>query len=272
VFATAREKARQTSCASNEKQLGLGFIQYAEDYDEMWPSGNQADGDALTGVGWAGQIYGYEKSTGVYACPDDPTTGGGTSVPVSYAFNVNLAGGGFETTGNLASLNAPSNTVLLVEVENVAVGAGSATLADGEVGNCSPDCSATVTGNQTTIAASVTEPADLNDQSAGVASSGVSGRGIFYATGFMGGVGQGGWYWIPSGTGVHTQGANYLGADGHVKWLRPNSVSPGFNATSATGTQTTVYNTGTYDAHTDNACATGELTNGADFTLTFSAI
>jgi prepilin-type N-terminal cleavage/methylation domain-containing protein len=39
VFAKAREKARQISCASNEKQIGLGFIQYSQDYDERWPSG-----------------------------------------------------------------------------------------------------------------------------------------------------------------------------------------------------------------------------------------
>ena len=32
VFATAREKARQTSCASNEKQLGLAVLQYSTDY------------------------------------------------------------------------------------------------------------------------------------------------------------------------------------------------------------------------------------------------
>ncbi len=34
VFARAREKARQTSCLSNVKQLGLGFLMYAQDYDE----------------------------------------------------------------------------------------------------------------------------------------------------------------------------------------------------------------------------------------------
>ena len=34
VFATAREKARQTSCASNQKQLSLGFAMYSQDYDE----------------------------------------------------------------------------------------------------------------------------------------------------------------------------------------------------------------------------------------------
>ncbi|NCO93957.1 MAG: prepilin-type N-terminal cleavage/methylation domain-containing protein, partial [Armatimonadetes bacterium] len=36
VFAKAREKARQTSCLSNTKQLGLSQFMYAQDYDEMY--------------------------------------------------------------------------------------------------------------------------------------------------------------------------------------------------------------------------------------------
>src|SRR5579872_1317338 len=37
AFAKAREKARQISCASNLRQLGLAFYQYTEDYDEQLP-------------------------------------------------------------------------------------------------------------------------------------------------------------------------------------------------------------------------------------------
>ena len=37
VFAQAREKARQTSCLSNAKQLGLGISMYVQDYDETMP-------------------------------------------------------------------------------------------------------------------------------------------------------------------------------------------------------------------------------------------
>jgi prepilin-type N-terminal cleavage/methylation domain-containing protein len=40
VFAQAREKARQISCLSNLKQIGLGFKMYAQDYDELFPMGN----------------------------------------------------------------------------------------------------------------------------------------------------------------------------------------------------------------------------------------
>jgi len=46
VFARAREKARQTNCLSNVKQIMLGVLQYAQDYDERMPSrGNIYVGD-----------------------------------------------------------------------------------------------------------------------------------------------------------------------------------------------------------------------------------
>ncbi len=37
VFAQAREKARQASCLSNQRQIGLGFRMYSQDYDETFP-------------------------------------------------------------------------------------------------------------------------------------------------------------------------------------------------------------------------------------------
>jgi prepilin-type N-terminal cleavage/methylation domain-containing protein len=40
VFARAREKARQSSCQSNLKQIGLAFTMYAQDYDEKMPRGS----------------------------------------------------------------------------------------------------------------------------------------------------------------------------------------------------------------------------------------
>ncbi len=39
AFARARENARRASCQSNEKQLGLAFIQYEQDFDEQYPYG-----------------------------------------------------------------------------------------------------------------------------------------------------------------------------------------------------------------------------------------
>ena len=71
VFAKAREKARQTACLSDAKQMGLAFLQYNQDYDERNPSGTQP-----SALGWAAQLYSYVKSTSLYQCPDDPTPRG----------------------------------------------------------------------------------------------------------------------------------------------------------------------------------------------------
>src|SRR5450432_3278318 len=74
VFAQAREKARAISCLSNEKQLGLGIIQYQQDYDEHNPGGVNGYGG---GAGWAGQILPYVKSLAVFRCPNDSGVGSG---------------------------------------------------------------------------------------------------------------------------------------------------------------------------------------------------
>src|ERR687889_622589 len=66
VFAQAREKARQTACLSNIKQLGMGIQMYAQDYDEIIPVvcvNNQNRGP------WMVQIYPYVKNTQAYNCP-----------------------------------------------------------------------------------------------------------------------------------------------------------------------------------------------------------
>src|SRR3978361_1893742 len=73
VFAKVREKARQTSCASNMKQMGLATAQYNQDYDEHMPINGAANADNYSGlpIGWAGMLYPYTKSVGVFKCPDD---------------------------------------------------------------------------------------------------------------------------------------------------------------------------------------------------------
>ena len=37
VFAKAREKARQSMCVNNVRQLALGVLMYAQDWDETLP-------------------------------------------------------------------------------------------------------------------------------------------------------------------------------------------------------------------------------------------
>lgn len=85
VFARARESARRSSCQSNLKQLGLGIIQYAQDYDEAmvpgWLDGTDyaAGGGTATSVAegnykWMDLIYPYVKNEQVYNCPSAQST------------------------------------------------------------------------------------------------------------------------------------------------------------------------------------------------------
>ena len=78
VFAGAREKARQTACMSNMKQMGLAFVQYCQDFDEVSPyivySGTtNAPWGApyFYGICPGAQLYPYVKSLAVFRCPSD---------------------------------------------------------------------------------------------------------------------------------------------------------------------------------------------------------
>ena len=76
VFARAREKARQTSCLNNVKQLSLGFVMYLTDYDQMFPCGDStAWGDGSYPAhpygAWADGIYPYLKNNQIFICPSD---------------------------------------------------------------------------------------------------------------------------------------------------------------------------------------------------------
>jgi prepilin-type N-terminal cleavage/methylation domain-containing protein/prepilin-type processing-associated H-X9-DG protein len=113
VFAQAREKARQTSCLSNMKQINLATVQYIQDFDETWPIAIAGDPNAntqatalrpvgdLTTFGpitrsWApNAIQPYIKSLQVWTCPSygedrdfaTPAPAWGPNVRVSYSMN-----------------------------------------------------------------------------------------------------------------------------------------------------------------------------------------
>jgi prepilin-type N-terminal cleavage/methylation domain-containing protein/prepilin-type processing-associated H-X9-DG protein len=78
VFARARENARRASCMSNVKQIGLGVMQYIQDYDEKFPgyytdpNGNGFQ-ENTADRGWAENIQPYLRSTQIYQCPSEPT-------------------------------------------------------------------------------------------------------------------------------------------------------------------------------------------------------
>ncbi len=210
VFAKAREKARQITCDSNMRQLGLGILQYAQDNDEtMAPVRlNPANGTVdqnKSYTGWAGPTYPYIKSTGIFKCPDDPT--GPTAdtpphVPVSYFLNKNAVG------ATLAQFNAPASTVLLAEEQG----------ATCDVTNPNEDYSP--------VGFAVGAPLT-------VGFSGVSGGTAAYATGTFPGRN---FHAIGGDGAVHTGGSNFLAADGHVQFLHPGRLSSGADAATE-GTQ-----------------------------------
>ncbi len=115
VFARAREKARQSSCCSNVKQLGLAAIMYAQDYDNTFPkhgtscagaAGNPLDVCQLF------KLQPYIKNTQINNCPS--WTGGNGNVN-GYSWNITPAENG--TGVPLSLYQTPATTVLIPETE-----------------------------------------------------------------------------------------------------------------------------------------------------------
>jgi|LSQX01.1.fsa_nt_gb prepilin-type N-terminal cleavage/methylation domain-containing protein/prepilin-type processing-associated H-X9-DG protein len=75
VFAKAREKARQASCASNLKQIGLAALSYAQDYDEKLGFGYVNAPGVVGFLGhnnvliWPDLLMPYVKNRQIFMCP-----------------------------------------------------------------------------------------------------------------------------------------------------------------------------------------------------------
>jgi prepilin-type N-terminal cleavage/methylation domain-containing protein/prepilin-type processing-associated H-X9-DG protein len=93
VFAQAREKARQTSCISNMKQLALAENMYLQDYDEKYHRIRNWNFPAQ-GFNWAhgaeDALGPYIKNDGIWACPSDSFARDDCGTPfgskISYSF------------------------------------------------------------------------------------------------------------------------------------------------------------------------------------------
>ncbi|HZO87508.1 MAG TPA: DUF1559 domain-containing protein [Chthonomonadaceae bacterium] len=106
VFAQAREKARQTVCLSNMKQIALGIYMYAQDYDETLPT--TADDGRLS---WIDQIVPYVKNDQIRRCPSDSGFALHPEHKSSYGVN-NYFGLGM----SLAAISTPSDTIYAAEL------------------------------------------------------------------------------------------------------------------------------------------------------------
>ena len=125
VFSRARENARRTSCQSNLKQIGVGLLQYAQDYDEMvvkaWygPGTSGAASNTTTDYKWMDAIFPYVKSEQLFNCPSHTTSKRysfrNSDNYGSYGINATYWVGGDAQSGpqsvSLASMEDVSNTV-----------------------------------------------------------------------------------------------------------------------------------------------------------------
>jgi len=85
VFGRARENARRSSCQSNLKQIGLGFAQYSQDYDERTVP-MRTGGLSSIYFEWDTIVQPYIKSTQIFRCPSS------TATVLTYSYSQNIAG------------------------------------------------------------------------------------------------------------------------------------------------------------------------------------
>jgi prepilin-type N-terminal cleavage/methylation domain-containing protein/prepilin-type processing-associated H-X9-DG protein len=149
VFARARENARRASCQSNLKQIGLGIMQYVQDYDGWYlpgcgsamttpgssagavPSANFSG----TGPWWVDRLDPYTKSRQILICPSATTIKWGSNyikadgvtngeLWIGYGYNNDFIGGchaftnygnGVDQIARESQLGAPSSTVLVFD-------------------------------------------------------------------------------------------------------------------------------------------------------------
>ena len=115
VFARARENARRASCSSNLKQIGLGLLQYSQDYDEIFPLaytlGDQAS-NAGANTKWMDVVQPYVKSTQLFTCPSDTavTYNGNTFTP-KFIPHDEPGGASFVNFGSYGINNCYQNSV-----------------------------------------------------------------------------------------------------------------------------------------------------------------
>jgi prepilin-type N-terminal cleavage/methylation domain-containing protein/prepilin-type processing-associated H-X9-DG protein len=125
VFARAREKARQTSCLSNVKQLTLGALMYVNDYDETLfghIQGTRSDfyppsGDFLN---WAQQIYPYVKNEQIYTCPSRQSytwNYSPTSRDSYFGYGMNYWQTYYYYRGSLADIVKPASTLWFADCD-----------------------------------------------------------------------------------------------------------------------------------------------------------
>jgi prepilin-type N-terminal cleavage/methylation domain-containing protein/prepilin-type processing-associated H-X9-DG protein len=191
VFARARENARKTNCLSNLKQLGMGMLQYAQDYDETFCPSCATTGiptpppDGYWYPGWefwpqfvAPYISGGKSASQLAVCPNGDRSWAHAPREGHYGVNSAIMPPYTWTSSRLTEIPAPASTYLLMD-------AGFNYLGSNYV--LSPHWQVYLPGGG---AAGIAKPAEMTD---------------FKASDYE--------------NGRHAGGVNVVFADGHSKWL-----------------------------------------------------
>lgn len=177
----SRENARRSSCQSNLKQIGLGVMQYARDYDEKFPlayldDDNSGDYNLYLDRGWTQTLQPYLKSTEIFQCPSEDKDYFPPLRATDYWYSAPVS-----QTKSLASVAKSAQTVMGGD----GVAASSALVAThGAIAYAGDAPQLKYNG----------EIWDTTEKTEG------------------------------KGGRRHLDGMNFLFCDGHVKWLRPETV------------------------------------------------
>jgi prepilin-type N-terminal cleavage/methylation domain-containing protein/prepilin-type processing-associated H-X9-DG protein len=213
VFGRTRENARRSTCQSNLRNIGLAFMQYAQDYDEQLPFSYNNTGIAgYFGRTWTECLDSYNgirtkvinsaRAPGtIFKCPSDavpppsPTVGARRTYAIAFsnqrAIGVttgpNGAYSGRYAGGENVFVTGPTNYGRGRKLSEFPAVAGTILLVEDPDGN--NNLNATVEGY---IQSPEDQATDANS-------------GEVY-------------------TPLHFNGWNYLFVDGHVKWLQPEAT------------------------------------------------
>jgi prepilin-type processing-associated H-X9-DG protein len=122
VFAKAREKARQASCASNLKQIGIAFNMYAQDYDETYVL---MSNPAMT-IHWIDLLKPYTSGHKIAQCPSNSD---GSTIwvgDIGYGYNFLTFGydsdatsiGWYNGPARVGDIQSPSETIAFEDANN----------------------------------------------------------------------------------------------------------------------------------------------------------
>jgi prepilin-type N-terminal cleavage/methylation domain-containing protein/prepilin-type processing-associated H-X9-DG protein len=231
VFAQARDKARQASCLSNLKQMGIAVLQYSQDADEAYPVG--IDVNNWVNTGWQIRVQPYCKSLGVFACPSDSLAGQGSSAATWGGVGISYAGNsyynGWDGTANI--LRGPMSSAGATWLQ-------AASLSQGDI----PRPAESILITEKHSDALVDNYAKNKDQNRGFETGNLSG---FTPACVIAGDSYGN-NWgprrLPDGsrattaaypdgpdgavTAKHAGMANFIFCDGHAKAMKPSTTNP----------------------------------------------